>query len=159
MELIETKRIEESDILELHRLFYLKIDETRAGTYRTERVVISGSRYPLPAPNRLPGLMQDLVASIAMMRESEHPVIAAAKAHLDFVFIHPFVDGNGRVARLIMNLVLLQGGYSIALIPPVLRAEYVSSLEAAHEDDRRFLELICRSVYETQKDYLRLLTS
>ena len=103
--------------------------------------------------------MKELFKQIDQNRNSEHPVIAAAKAHLEFVFIHPFIDGNGRVARLLMNLILLQESYNIALISPVLRADYVASLEAAHENDEEFLKLICRSVYETQKDYLRMTNS
>ena len=71
--------------------------------------------------------------------------------------IPTFVDGNGRVARLIMNLILLQEGYHIALIPPVLRTAYITSLEAAHKNDETFLTLICRCVYETQRDYLRMI--
>ena len=80
----------------------------------------------------------------------------AALAHKDFVFIHPFIDGNGRVSRLLMNLILLQDGYSIAIIPPVLRSEYVQALEKAHTDDKDFMDLIARMVRESQKDYLRL---
>lgn len=77
--------------------------------------------------------------------------------HKEFVFIHPFVDGNGRVARLLMNLILLQKSYCIAIIPPVLRGEYIQALEDAHTDDKKFIEFIARVVKETQKDYLRLL--
>lgn len=76
--------------------------------------------------------------------------------HKDFVFIHPFVDGNGRVAGLLMNLVLLQEGYDIAIIPPVVRQEYIQTLEKAHTDDKDFIDLIARMVRETQKDYSRL---
>jgi len=71
--------------------------------------------------------------------------------------MHPFVDGNGRVARLIMNLCLLRSGYTIAIIPPILRGEYISLLEKAHRDDRDFVRFIAERVKETQKDYLRLL--
>ena len=56
-----------------------------------------------------------------------------------------------------MNLILLQEGYNIAIISPVLRAEYISLLEAAHENPDQFINFICRSLYETQKDYLRML--
>ena len=118
---------------------------------------ISGSHYPLPNPERIPDLMKNLIATIEKNRISIHPVLTAARAHLDFVLIHPFVDGNGRVARLMMNLILLQGGFGIALIPPVLRSDYIASLEAARENDDAFLTLICGCVYETQKDYLRMM--
>ncbi|HRX16094.1 MAG TPA: Fic family protein [Spirochaetota bacterium] len=149
--------ITEIDILKLHRLFFLKIDDKNAGAYRTKTVFISGSHYPLPSPERVPALMKEFTDLVSCSRKTEHPVIAAAKAHLQFVFIHPFVDGNGRVARLLMNLILLQQGYQIAIVPPVLRGEYIASIEAAHKDETDFIKLICRSVYETQKDYLRML--
>lgn len=67
------------------------------------------------------------------------------------------IDGNGRIARLLMNLILLQKSYCIAIIPPVLQVEYIQALEDMHTDDRNFIELIARVVKETQKDYLRLL--
>lgn len=157
--LVNKSSLSEEDILALHRLFYIKIDEANAGVYRKSQVFISGSRYPVPCPDKVPHLMKDMIKKISSYISSEHPVITAAKAHLDFVFIHPFIDGNGRVARLLMNLILLQHGYNITLISPAVRAEYISSIEAAHENSESFIKLICRSVYETQKDYLRMLNS
>ena len=67
-----------------------------------------------------------------------------------------FPDGNGRIARLAMNVLLVQRGYLPVVIPPVLRHDYVAALEKAHEDDGSFLELMARSEIETQKDFLRL---
>ena len=58
------------------------------------------------------------------------------------VFIHPYKDGNGRVASLLMNASLIQDGYLPALIPPMLRSEYISLLEKAHEDDSLFISFI-----------------
>lgn len=81
----------------------------------------------------------------------------AAKAHQKFVFIHPFVDGNGRVARLIMNLALLRGEYTVAIIPAIRRMEYVAALEAAHKDVATFVDFIADCVVSTQEDLLRLL--
>lgn len=155
--LVNNTGISEKDINELHRLFYRKIDEANAGNYRSSQVFISGSKYPVPLPEKIPALMAEYIKKTADNRKTVHPVIAAAMAHKNFVFIHPYIDGNGRVARLIMNLMLLQHGYTIALIPPVLRVDYISSLELAHENDDSFVRLICSGVYETQKDYLRLL--
>jgi len=82
----------------------------------------------------------------------------SALIHLRLVSIHPFIDGNGRVARLLMNLALLQTGYVITIIPPVMRREYLDSLKASNlGDDRPFIKLITGMVYENQKDYLRIL--
>lgn len=147
--------ITEHDICEMHRLFYSQVDEARAGAYRPTQVFISGSLYPLPKPDKIPGLMADFVQ---WMNESKlHPVEFAAQVHKRFVFIHPFIDGNGRVSRLLMNLCLLRNGYTLAIIPPILRAEYISLLEQAHKDDANFAEFIAYRILETQKDILRML--
>lgn len=150
--------VTEEDIKKLHQLFYFRIDEKSAGKYRNIRIIISGSKYIPADPQALPKLMKELIPKIAGYRQSGHPVEAAALAHKDFVFIHPFIDGNGRVARLLMNLILLQENYNIAIIPPILRSEYIQSLEKAHTDDKDFINLIARMVKETQKDYLRLIS-
>ena len=69
---------------------------------------------------------------IRELRFYYHPSIAAALIHLRFVEIHPFIDGNGRVARLLMNAVLIQSGYPIVIIPAILRKQYIAFLETAH---------------------------
>jgi len=118
--------------------------------------IITGSKYPLPKPAELAPLMKKLIPRVPQYRKDKHPVEAAALAHKDFVFIHPFIDGNGRVARLLMNLVLLQEKFNIAMIPPVTRGTYIECLEKAHVNDSDFVEFIARMVRESQKDYLRL---
>lgn len=153
----DRKYISEDDIRTLHRLFYRHIDVDNAGEYRRQRVFISGSKYTVPGPEKVPSLMNRLIENINEIRENHHPVVFSAIVHKQFVFIHPFIDGNGRVARLLMNLVLLQEGYTIAVIPPILRSEYISTLERAHVNDNDFITFIAESVKETQKDYLRLL--
>lgn len=154
--LIKNNEITIEDICRLHHLFYFRIDEENAGRYRKTRAIITGSQYSLPVPAQLPDLMNELVVSIKKLRKEKHPVEAAALAHKEFVFIHPFVDGNGRVARLLMNLILLQEGYEIAIIPPVVRNQYIQALEKAHKNDTDFIEFIAKVVKETQQDYLRL---
>jgi Fic family protein len=86
-----------------------------------------------------------------------HPVEFAALLHKRFVCIHPFIDGNGRIARLLMNTALIQDGYMPAVIPPILRREYMSLLEQAHTDDRPFMDFVAERVLETEKDVMRLL--
>lgn len=151
------REITEENIKQLHKLFFSNIDENEAGKYRKQKVFISGSEYTVVEPNAVPGLMKDFVEQLEHMRDTYHPIEFAALVHKEFVFIHPFIDGNGRVARLLLNLVLLQEGYTIAIIPPVLRREYIDLLEKAHRDDRDFISFIGERVLETQKDYLRLL--
>lgn len=155
--LIKKSLFAEQDVLALHRMFYRQIDDELAGKNRRQRVFISGSRYPVPDWPNIPDLMAVWLKELPEQARKLHPVELAAQVHKDFVFIHPFIDGNGRMARLLMNLVLLQAGYLIVIIPPITRSEYISSLEKAHLDDAAFRCFIAERVLETQKDYLRLL--
>lgn len=154
--LVQKKRIEEKDLKHLHKLIYFRIDEENAGKYRKIQAVITGSKYPLPKPRELTSLMKKFYPRINKYKKENHPVVAAALVHKEFVFIHPFIDGNGRTARLLMNLCLLQEKYILAIIPPVVRRDYIDALEKAHVNDTDFIEFIARMVRETQKDYLRL---
>jgi len=153
----QNKIITVDNILFLHFLFYNSIDSKNAGKYRKSKVFISGSKYSLTAPEKIEKEMEQFIQNINEYRQTLHPVVASAKLHKEFVFIHPFVDGNGRVARLLMNLYLLQENYNIAIISPIQRVEYIQSLEDARKDDLEFIKLIAQSVKQTQKDYLRLL--
>lgn len=158
--LSQGKEITEEDILKLHQLFYYRIDQDRAGVYRKEQVFITGTDFIPAAPRELSFMMQEFVASIPEMRARYHPIECAARIHKDLVTIHPFVDGNGRTARLLMNLVLMQEQYCITIIPPIVRRDYIEALKKAqgeHRNDAPFVDFISSMVYENQKDYLRLL--
>lgn len=157
--LAKKENFTETDIKKLHRLFYYRIDEKKAGKYRKEKVFIAGSKYTLPSPDKVPTLMKGFATKARTLEKKHHPIEYSALIHKEFVFIHPFIDGNGRVARLLMNLILLQKGYAIAIIPPILRRDYIQALEKAYTDDRDFIEFIAKAVGETQKDSLRLLRS
>jgi len=94
------------------------------------------------------------------MEKEIHPVEFAAIAHKELVSLHPFVDGNGRTARLLMNLILLKADYVITIIPPILRNEYISTLKKSNEspkDDEPFVSFIADMVYESLKDYQRMI--
>jgi len=150
--------ITEADILALHRLFYHRIDEENAGKYRTARIIVTGTDFAFPPPSRIKTLMRQLVAEIPALRATRHPVEFAALLHARLVNIHPFADGNGRTARLLMNLALLQSGYPITIIPPVIRADYLEAVKAGNREDFvPFINLLSCMVYESQKEYLRLL--
>ncbi|SIO30695.1 Fic family protein [Halodesulfovibrio marinisediminis] len=148
--------LSEEDLLKIHSLVYGRIDKDQAGTYREKRIFLSGSKYSFPKPEEVQSLMTDLFSKLPEMKKELHPVVFAAQAHKELVFIHPFVDGNGRVSRLLMNLLLIQAGYLVTIIPPVLRSEYIASLEKAHTNDSDFIKFILRCHIEAQKEYLRL---
>lgn len=154
--LLKEHRIDEQTILQMHGLFYQNIESEYAGRYRDIRVLITGSQYPVIIPEKVPEEMGQLFEWVKKEREVYHPVEFAALLHKRLVFIHPFKDGNGRVARLLMNLALLQDGYLPAIIPPILRNDYISLLEKAHKDDHGFVEFIAEWEHESQKEILRL---
>jgi Fic family protein len=158
--LARRREIVEADILKLHKLFYFRIDPSSAGRYRKEPAIITGATVELTAPSKIKSEMQALAADIPVLRDRHHPVEFAALLHLRLVTIHPFKDGNGRTARLLMNLALLQTGYPVTIIPPVVRPAYIEALKASNAGDKRpFFSLISNMVYEAQRDYLRLFKS
>lgn len=159
-DLLEKPEVTEADILSLHRLVVEGIEDTEPGQYRSKPVIITGTPYVPPQPTDVPGQMKAFIESkLPQWLASEHPVHVAALAHLELVTIHPFLDGNGRTARLLMNLLLLKTGYPITIIPPMLRTDYMASLRSFQEnqDNTLFLNFISNVVYESSKDMLRLL--
>lgn len=100
--------LHEEDILKLHHLFYLQINAEQAGHYRTVPVFISGSSYAVTPPQKISTEMRKFVSWFNKSESKTHPIEFAALVHKKFVFIHPFIDGNGRLARLVMNLSLLR---------------------------------------------------
>ena len=151
------KDLEINDILKLHELFYKRINPEQSGKFRSVKVFISGSRYPLPAPEKIAALMDEFIAWLNKNENKLHPVTLAAEVHKRFVFIHPFIDGNGRVARLLMNLILIRHGYPVAIIPPILRSEYITLLEVAHRTPEKFIDFIVDREIDTLRELLRLL--
>ena len=153
--------ITEHIILELHRLFYEGIDKQNTGKYRDISVYITGTDYLPPEPEQVPQLMKEYVHKVNQLSGKVHPIELAALAHKWLVDIHPYVDGNGRTARLLMNLLLMHDGYGIVSIPPVLRVEYIDALRVSQRanqpDAEPFIKLIAECTIETQKDYCRLL--
>jgi len=148
----------EDMILNLHKLFFSKIDEEKAGKYREIQVFISGTEYIPPQASEVALLMKEFIRELNIKKNTEHPVALAAFAHRRLVDIHPFEDGNGRTARLLMNLILVNKGYQIAIIPPVLRLEYINSISISrkNEDFLEFEKFISECVHEAQKDYCKM---
>ncbi|MGB1310595.1 MAG: Fic family protein [Leucothrix sp.] len=149
--------ITESDILEIHHLILRSIDDANAGRYRSVPVRISGSLVVLPNHMKVPRLMTGFVEAIRDKANSLHPVELAIFAHYELVTVHPFADGNGRTARLLMNLILMQNGYPPAIISKRQRARYIKSLEQAQLGGSRveFDKLIAKAVDKSLDIYLK----
>ena len=126
----KTQDLTEHSILDIHNTILKGIDDDSAGHYRSIPVRISGSEVILPNYRKVPDLMENFIKEITT-KTSLHPVELAADAHYELVTIHPFVDGNGRTARLLMNLILMQQGFPPALIRKRDRLKYIKALEQA----------------------------
>lgn len=150
----------EDTILTLHKLFYQGIDAKNAGVYRNVQVVITGSEYIPPKAKDVPSLMREFADELNEKWDKAHTLLLAAYAHRRLVDIHPFVDGNGRTARLLMNLILINKGYQIISIPPILRLNYIEAIEAArfgeNPSDDAFNVLMAECQIEAQRDFCRL---
>lgn len=153
--------ITEDIIKKLHYLFYHKLDQEEAGQYRKIQVYISGTEYLPPKAEEVPHLMEHFINQMQSSRRLMHPIEFAAICHKRLVDIHPFKDGNGRTARLLMNLILVNEGYGISSIPPVLRNDYINALILSQRENNpdidTFIEFIAECVIETERDYCRLL--
>jgi Fic family protein len=131
-------------ILELHRLVVKGALEKRLddqiGQYRTLQVYISGTDWMPPSPEEVPKDMKNLLSWYTRNKNKVHPVVVAVYFHVCFEIVHPFVDGNGRVGRLLMNFILHKNGYPMVNIPNSQKKRYYSALEKAQNDgDLRML--------------------
>ena len=123
-----------------------------------EMVIISGATHIPPDYTKIPKLMGKLVRNYSKWN-SYHPIVKASLLHGEFVKIHPFIDGNGRTARLIMNLDLMQKRYVPVIIKKETRLEYYESLDKAHttKDYTDFVKLVSKAESEMLSKYLKLI--
>ncbi|MCM1265777.1 MAG: Fic family protein [Candidatus Gastranaerophilales bacterium] len=119
--------LNERTVFDIHKTILIGLDDTNAGFYRDCRVRISGSNTILPNPLKVPELMDDFYKWLDENVDNEP--ITGIMAHLKFVSIHPFTDGNGRTARLLMNTLLLKYGYAPIIIRPTDRKKYLTAIE------------------------------
>lgn len=122
--------IRERDIRDLHKLLIGDEPDLSPGSYRNVGVIISGSEHRPPEPLAVPGLVSDLVEWVNLNRDKD-AIVVATVAHHQLAAIHPFKDGNGRVSRLLMNLILMQRGYPICNIRQDRRPSYYEALSFA----------------------------
>ena len=110
LELAEKKtELTERAIREIHSLVLMNDAENR-GVYRAIDVTIMGALHPPPQPYLVPVQMETLIADYPIMKQDRHIIEAIAEFHLRFEGIHPFIDGNGRTGRLVLNLELIKAG-------------------------------------------------
>ena len=130
------------------------IDDANAGRWRSIAVRITGSDVKLPDPIKVPELMEEFIEWLHETKE--HPIKIATDAHFKLVSIHPFVDGNGRTARLLMNLILISYGYPPVIIKADECEEYISLLERAQKtgDEQGFYDYIQDCVDRSLDIYL-----
>lgn len=122
----------EADLRSIHALILRRSRPDDAGRYRLIQVAIPGSRHVPPSPPAVPGALRDLMTWLHGADGAIHPVVLAGEFHARLVTVHPFVDGNGRTARLASNLLLLRHGYPPATWRPEDRPRYYTVLEDAH---------------------------
>ncbi len=157
-ELAKEAVISEQDIKTIHQICF-QANEANAGQYRNVNVLISGSKYNelIPDYKDVPKLMREFCQKLTEQSSSLHPAVYAANMHRQFVYIHPFIDGNGRVARLIMNHALLAHGYPIVVISPKFKNNYINALEKSRKNSDIFVEYILEQLLQAQIEYIRLL--
>lgn len=149
--------ITENTVLRLHEIIMQGILADDAGRYRRCPVFVRGAWYVPPNWIRVPDLMADLSSWLSRGPGVEHPVVFAAKAHVELVRIHPFVDGNGRTARLLTSLLLMRRGYPPAMYTATRREEYFKALDKAHMtgDPADFAVITAAAVEHMEDEYLR----
>jgi Fic family protein len=151
--------LSEWQIKSIHRLILKGIQDESAGIYRKENVLISGAKHIPPDAAQVHPQMEQFIRWYEGEGQQLHPIERAALVHVDFVKIHPFVDGNGRAARLLLNFELMKNGYPPIVIEKEERADYYSALDTAHTtgEYESFIALVSRVLDRTFDLYLKLL--
>jgi Fic family protein len=145
---------------QIHQLILKGVDDRNAGIYRNLPVRISGSSHVPPEPYLIEKMMEDYFIFYETQKDILHPVVFAAEMHERLVTIHPFIDGNGRTSRLVMNLILLKNGFTIANLKGNFddRMRYYKALEQVqvNHESEMFYELIAEHVESSLREHLHL---
>jgi Fic family protein len=146
-------------IKNLHQLVTQNIEKEWAGRYRNAPVRITGTPHQPPDAMDIPSLMNDLVRWIGRQQGKMHLIELVAILHHKLVFIHPFFDGNGRTARLTMNILLLQKGYPLTIILKNDRKRYYRVLQEADKNNYKpLIEFVAKAVECSLDIYLDTLS-
>ena len=145
----------EWQIRNIHQLILKNIDDENAGRYRQQNVLISGATNTPPDYTLLNDKMAQFIDWYNTEADLIHPIARAAKVHADFVGIHPFIDGNGRTSRLLMNLELMKAGYPPCVITVENRLAYYEALDQwrASGQTEFFNQLVADAVLEGFRPY------
>ena len=145
-------------ILDYHEIILKGINEDWAGRYRNQQVLISGAKHIPVNPQKVYDEMNLFILK-SDQSSTLHPVERAALIHVELVRIRPFVGGNGRTARLIMNLELMKSGYPIVVVEVEDKARYCSLLDSGHVngDYRGFVAFIAEKAEKSLNFYLSII--
>jgi len=152
----KTNELTEYDLLAIHSIILNGINDFEAGKYRNVRVRISGSMTIPPNHLKVSELMTEMFDQIQSYAKPEEALDLAIESHYKLVTIHPFVDGNGRTARLLLNLILLQNNFPLTFIQKEERKRYLAALEKAQIGGSKndYIELMYQAVERSLDLYL-----
>jgi Fic family protein len=158
-ELIVSPPLEQRALREIHALVMRRSRPEAAGRYREIPVAIAGTEYLPPPALLVPEKMDQVFAMYHARYDADHPAIVAADLHQGIVDVHPFEDGNGRAARLAMNLHLLQQRFPLTIIGPKDRQRYIEAIAAVQQGTDRdaFRRFVIGSVERSLRRYLQAL--
>lgn len=149
--------ITENYIKQIHQLVVGDNPYQQAGQYRNIGVVISGSEHTPPEPFEVPYKMEELLAWLNENEKHENPIVLAAITHHEMAKIHPFTDGNGRTARLLINLILMKRGYPICSIKRTERPRYYEAMSEADTGNyQQIVEMVAESCADLFSVYVRI---
>lgn len=151
--------LSEWQIKNIHRLILKGINDEYAGVYRDQQVFISGAKHVPPAPLLIYEQMDKLINWYEQETDHLHPITRGAMLHVIFVGIHPFIDGNGRTSRLLLNLELMKEGFPPIIIKVENRLQYYETLDKAHteKDYGDFIQLVAKEVDDSLDLYLNVI--
>jgi len=147
--------IKQDDILKVHALLMRGIDDQNAGKYRTGQVRVTGATFMPPPAEKTQAMISELLQTLSQNPDELRPIELAAFFHHKLVYIHPFLDGNGRTARLIMNAILMRNEYPFTVLLKVDRPKYLRALNEADNGNLvPFANFVANSVERSLDIYL-----
>jgi len=151
----ERNPIKQDGILKVHELLMRGIDDQNAGKYRTGQVRIAGATFMPPPARKIQPMINKLLQTLSQNPDELRPIELSAFFHHKMVFIHPFLDGNGRTARLLMNIILMRNGYPFTILLKVDRPKYLRALSEADNGNLiPFVNFIANCVERSLDIYL-----